>query len=100
MDKSQRILLYFACAVFAVVVSFASYLHLQITRSINLDLEAVAAQHKTRLLFVTQCKGFRHQVLHQAEEIMEQLGAKNGFDVTITQMAENKLTPVNLKNLD
>src|SRR5262245_43870320 len=59
-----------------------------------------AAQRKTRLLFVTQCKGFRHQVLHQAEEIMEQLGAKNGFDVTITQMAENKLTPAALKNLD
>src|SRR5262245_23243690 len=49
----------------------------------------VTAQRKTRLLFVTQCKGFRHEVLHQAEEIMEQLGAKNGFDVTITQMAEN-----------
>src|SRR5215510_106731 len=60
----------------------------------------VAAQRKTRLLFVTQCKGFRHQVLHLAEEIMEQLGAKNDFDVTITQMAENNLTPENLKNLD
>ena len=58
------------------------------------------AQRKTRLLFVTQCKGFRHQVLHQAEEIMEQLGAKSGFDVTVTQMAESKLTPANLKNLD
>jgi type 1 glutamine amidotransferase len=61
---------------------------------------ALAAQRKTRLLFVSQSKGFRHQVLHQAEEIMEQLGAKNGFDVTITQMAENKLTPENLKTLD
>jgi hypothetical protein len=59
-----------------------------------------AVQRKTRLLFVTQCKGFRHQVLHQAEEIMEKLGATNGFDVTITQMAETKLTPQNLKNLD
>src|SRR5262245_40079461 len=59
-----------------------------------------AAQRKTRLLFVTQCKGFRHQVLHLAEGIMEQLGATNDFDVTVTQMAENKLTPENLKNLD
>ena len=59
-----------------------------------------AAQRKTRLLFVTQCKGFRHQVLHLAEGIMEQLGATNGFDVTVTQMAENKLKPENLKNLD
>ncbi|MGE0885520.1 MAG: ThuA domain-containing protein [Blastocatellales bacterium] len=61
---------------------------------------AIAAQRKSKLLFVTESKGFRHQVLHQAEEIMEQLGAKNGFDVTITQMAENKLTPEYLKSLD
>ena len=60
----------------------------------------VAAQRKTRLLFVTQSKGFPHPVLRQAEGIMEQLGAKNGFDVAITQMAESKLTPENLKNLD
>src|SRR5262245_49939114 len=44
-----------------------------------------AAQHKTRLLFVTESKGFHPGVLPQAEEIMKQLGAKNGFDVTITQ---------------
>ncbi|MGH9845910.1 MAG: ThuA domain-containing protein [Blastocatellia bacterium] len=60
----------------------------------------VAAQRRQQLLFVTQSKGFRHQVLHQAEEIMEQLGARNGFDVRITQMAEAKLTPENLKKLD
>ncbi|MEO6725166.1 MAG: ThuA domain-containing protein [Blastocatellia bacterium] len=59
-----------------------------------------SAQRKTKLLFVTECKGFRHAVLHQAEEIMEQLGAKNGWDVDITQMAEVKLTPQELKNLD
>jgi uncharacterized protein len=58
------------------------------------------AQRKTRLLFVTQSKGFPHPVLRQAEAIMEQLGAKNGFDVAVTQMAESKLTPQNLKNLD
>ncbi|MEP7336147.1 MAG: hypothetical protein ABI977_00150, partial [Acidobacteriota bacterium] len=45
-----------------------------------------SAQRKTKLLFVTECKGFRHAVLHQAEDIMEQLGAKNGWDVDITQM--------------
>ncbi|HMY76203.1 MAG TPA: ThuA domain-containing protein, partial [Blastocatellia bacterium] len=60
----------------------------------------VVAQRKTKLLFVTECKGFRHQVLHQAEEIMEQLGAQNGFDVTVTQLAEAKLTPEYLKTLD
>src|SRR5215467_1070556 len=58
------------------------------------------AQRKTRLLFVTESKGFPHPVLRQAEAIMEQLGEKNGFDVTVTQMAESKLTPENLKNLD
>lgn len=60
----------------------------------------VAAQKKSRLLFVTQCKGFRHQVLHQGEEIMEKLGAQHGFDVTITQMAEKYITADGLKNYD
>lgn len=59
-----------------------------------------AAPRKPQLLFVTECKGFRHQVLHQAEDIMEQLGAANGFDVTITQAAETHLTPQAMKNLD
>src|SRR5262249_15245894 len=62
--------------------------------------DGVNAQRKTRLLFVTESKGFHHQVLPQAEEIVKQLGAKNGFDVTVTQMAENELTPENLKKLD
>jgi hypothetical protein len=66
----------------------------------HLLADTTNAQRKTRLLYVTQSKGFRHQSLHQSEEIMEQLGAKHGFDVTITQIAENKLTPENLKNLD
>ncbi len=60
----------------------------------------VAAQRRTRLLFVTQSKGFPHPVLRQAEAIMEQLGAENGFDVAVTQMAESKISPENLKNLD
>ncbi len=64
------------------------------------EASTIAAQRRQQLLFVTQSKGFRHQVLHQAEEIMEQLGAQNGFDVQITQMAEAKLTPENLKKLD
>jgi type 1 glutamine amidotransferase len=66
----------------------------------HLMTDGADAQPKTRLLFVTQSKGFRHPVLPQAEEIMKQLGAKNGFDVTITQTAENELTPENLKNID
>jgi type 1 glutamine amidotransferase len=66
----------------------------------HLLTDGANAQRKTRLLFVTESKGFPHPVLRQAEAIMEQLGAKNGFDVTVTQMAESKLTPENLKNLD
>ena len=49
---------------------------------------AAQAKGNKRVLFVTQSKGFRHAVLHQAEELVETWGAKNGFDVTITQMAE------------
>ncbi|MFN8003073.1 MAG: ThuA domain-containing protein [Acidobacteriota bacterium] len=66
----------------------------------QLPAQQVQAQRKSKLLFVTQCKGFRHAVLHQAEEIMEQIGAKNGFDVTITQMAEKYITPATLKSYD
>jgi uncharacterized protein len=58
------------------------------------------AKGKTRVLYVTQSKGFRHAVLHQSEELMETLGAKHGFDVTITHMAEKYLTPATLKNYD
>ncbi len=66
----------------------------------RLPIDTTSAQRKLRLLYVTQSKRFRHQSLHISEEIMEQLGSKNGFDVTITQMAEAKITPENLKNLD
>ena len=66
----------------------------------RLGTDTTNAQRKTRLLFVTESKGFHHQVLPQAEEIMKQLGAKNGFEVTVTQKAEDELTPDNLKNLD
>jgi len=55
---------------------------------------------KLRLLDVTQSMGFGHQSLHKSEEIMEQLGHKHGFEVTLTQMAELKLTPANIKNYD
>ncbi len=55
---------------------------------------------KLRLLYVTQSLGFRHQSLHKSEEIMEQLGNKHGFDVTLTQMAELKLTTAGIKNYD
>ncbi|NBO63919.1 MAG: ThuA domain-containing protein [Acidobacteria bacterium] len=56
--------------------------------------------NKLRLLYVTQSMGFRHQSLHKSEEIMEQLGHKHGFEVTLTQMAELKLTAANIDNYD
>ena len=69
-----------------------------------LNTAAIQAQSRRsgrlRLLYVTQSMGFRHQSLHKSEEIMEQLGQKHGFEVTLTQMAELKLTPANIKNYD
>jgi uncharacterized protein len=88
-NRQRRILLLSLCAT-AFVLSMGAQL---LTTTTN-------AQRKLKLLYVTQSKGFRHQALHQSEEIMENLGAKHGFDVTITHMAEAKLTPENLKNLD
>jgi hypothetical protein len=67
----------------------------------SIEAAAPAAQAKrVRLLYVTQSKGFRHQSLHLSESLMETLGAKNNFDVTITHMAEKYLTPEKLKNFD
>ena len=88
-NRQTRILLLSFCAVAFLFGLCACFL-----------TDTTSAQRKLRLLYVTQSKGFRHQSLHQSEEIMEQLGAENGFDVTITQMAEAKLTPANLRNLD
>src|SRR5215471_3971050 len=85
----------FLLSVALIIVATAAW----VTRPIS-AYNPAAVQRKPNLLFVTECKGFRHAVLHQAEEIMEQIGAKNGFNVTITQLAENKLTPEALKNLD
>ena len=87
LTSYKRILMLSLCAAAFVIVLCAQ------------PVGNASAQRKTKLLFVTECKGFRHAVLHQAEEIMEQLGAKNGWDVDITQMAEVKLTPQELKNL-
>jgi len=61
---------------------------------------ATAAKGNVRVLYVTQCKGFHHKSLHLSEDIMEELGAANGYDVTLTHMAEKYLTPEYLKNLD
>jgi uncharacterized protein len=62
--------------------------------------EVLAAKGNVRVLYVTQSKGFRHQSLHESEGIMEELGATNGFNVTLTHKAEKYITPENLKNLD
>src|SRR5262245_26793339 len=86
----KRLALLAALATIGVVIGVWTHL---LTDGAN-------AQSKSRLLFVTESKGFPNPELRQAEAIMEQLGAKNGFDVTVTQMAENKLKPENLKNLD
>jgi uncharacterized protein len=67
---------------------------------LHLAKEALAAKGNVRVLYVTQSKGFRHQSLHVSEDVMEELGATNGFDVTLTHKAEKYITPENLKNLD
>lgn len=58
------------------------------------------AQAKPRVAYITQSKGFKHAVLPESERVMQALGAKHGFEVTISQAAEEVITPANLKNLD
>lgn len=61
----------------------------------------VAAQKKSlRILYVTQSKGFRHASLHESEDVIEELGAANGYKVTLTHKAESYLTPQGLRNFD
>lgn len=60
----------------------------------------LAQSRKMRVLYVTQSLGFRHQSLHLSQEIMEKLGATHGFEVTLTQMAEQALTPAAIKKYD
>jgi uncharacterized protein len=61
---------------------------------------SVSAQGKPRILYITQSRGFKHGVLPESEKIMADLSAKNGFELTVSQEAENVITPENLKNLD
>lgn len=77
--------------------------------ALMVDETVIAARARTaaqsrksapNIIYVTQSKGFRHQVLHQSESIMEELGAKHGFNVTITHRAEKVITPEILKNTD
>jgi uncharacterized protein len=63
-----------------------------IERAASVETVAAAApQKKSRVLYVTQSKGFRHASLHQSEEWLETLGA---------QMAEKYITPESLRNYD
>ena len=59
-----------------------------------------AAATPIRVLYITQCKGFKHAVLHESETVLEELGAKNGFEVKLTHLAERAITPKELANTD
>lgn len=61
---------------------------------------AVCAQSKIRVTYITESKGFKHGVLPESEKIMQAIGAKNNFDVTISQESAKVITAENLKNID
>lgn len=73
---------------------------LLICLSVFFSAQVVSAKPKPRILYVTQCMGFKHAVLHESETVMEQIGAKNGFDVTLSHSAEHTITAEGLKNVD
>ncbi len=60
---------------------------------------SVPAQ-KIRVTYVTESKGFKHAVLPESEKILQELGAKNNFEVTISQDSAKVITAENLKNID
>ena len=51
-------------------------------------------------LYITQSKGCKHSVLPESEKVMQELAAQHGFEVTVSQEAEQSLTQENLKNFD
>jgi type 1 glutamine amidotransferase len=58
------------------------------------------AARKLRVLYITESKGFKHDVLPESEKVMQELAAKYGFEVTVSQEAEKVITAENLKNFD
>ena len=79
---------------------------LVVAAGINVDVSA--AEKKSRILFVSQSKGFRHgsvnrgdQELAPAEIAMKQLGQQTGlFELHATQDVATDFTKENLKNYD
>jgi uncharacterized protein len=67
---------------------------------VTLSAIVLAPMNPTRVLYITQSKGFKHQVLPESESVMKELGAKHGFEVELTQAAESALTPQALANTD
>lgn len=67
---------------------------------IKLERPVEAQKKALRILYVTQSKGFRHASLHESEDVIEELGAANGYKVTLTHKAESHLTPQGLRNYD
>ncbi len=61
---------------------------------------SVEAQNKIRVTYITESKGFKHAVLPESEKILQELGAKNNFEVTISQDSAKVITAENLKNID
>jgi type 1 glutamine amidotransferase len=55
---------------------------------------------KPRVLYITESKGFRHDVLPESEKVMQELAAKHGFEVTVSHEAEKVMTAENLKSYD
>lgn len=53
-----------------------------------------------KILYVTQSMGFRHASLHLSEDIIEQIGTANGYDVTLTHKFERFASPETLKAYD
>ena len=48
-----------------------------------------AAEKNKRLLLVTHCGGFPHGSVYTAEQVLKEIGPKNGFDVTVYRFTED-----------
>ena len=67
---------------------------------VELPVSVPPAPNKIRVTYITESKGFKHSVLPESEKILQELGAKNNFDVKISQDSAQVITAENLKNID
>ena len=93
-------LLYISLLSMGLTNPFHQFNHVEVHASMTSPTLSVTAPNKIRITYITESKGFKHAVLPESEKILQELGAKNDFEVTISQDSAKVITAENLNNID